>query len=138
MRPFAPPEWMTDNERQRFHELHPSRAPEDPAALRAVAVVNAGRWIAQCPRRYCYNAVRLEPGQRTFHCAAIDGCQLIAPVIWPPNAQEIWDELSRRPAPSTRNWAPAGHPQAISTGFPDGQTVRQLRVEANEHMSEEG
>jgi hypothetical protein len=99
----------------------------------AVAVVNSGRWIAECPREHCANAVRLEPKQTAFHCGGGDGCRLVAEVLWPPDADEIDDVLSRRPVPGTRNWAPAGHRQAIADGFPDGQSVSDLLDENRQY-----
>lgn len=80
--------------------------------------------------------MKLAMGQQMFHCGTDDGCQLVVPIEWPANAQEIWDELQRRPVPGTRNWAPAGHPQAVATGHPDGQSVDELRAEADRHLSE--
>lgn len=92
----------------------------------AIAVVNGGNWIAECPREHCGNALRLEPKQTLFHCAGEGGCQLIAEIVWPPDADDIWAALLHRPVPRTRNWAPAGHRQAIVDGFPDGQSVADL------------
>lgn len=99
----------------------------------AVAYVNYGRWCADCPRPHCANAVKLEPHQATFHCGGPDGCQLMAEIEWPVDADEIWEALAERPVPATRNWAPVGHRQALVTGFPSGQTVAQLRDETHEH-----
>jgi hypothetical protein len=58
---------------------------------------------------------------------------MVAEVRWPANADAIWETLAMRPVPATRNWAPAGHRQAIVCGVPDGQTVEQLRAEQAEH-----
>lgn len=99
----------------------------------AVAVVNRGRWIAECTREHCNNAIALEPKQSAFHCGGIDGCQLVVEVLWPSGADEIWAALLQRPVPGTRNWAPAGHRQAVIDGFPDGQTVAELLAENAEH-----
>lgn len=98
----------------------------------AQAYVNHGRWVADCPYQYCGNAVALEPKQTTFHC--MGGCQLITELRWPPDAEDITEALAARPFPLTRNWAPAGHRQAIATGFPDGQTVVDLVAETREHL----
>jgi hypothetical protein len=102
--------------------------------LAAQAYCNHGRWVADCPRQYCGNAVALEPKQSTFHCAApVGGCQLLAEVEWPPNIDEIQEALQQRPVPGTRNWAPAGHWQAIACHVPKGQTVADLIAENNEY-----
>lgn len=101
--------------------------------LMAVAYVNFGRWVADCPRQYCGNAVALEPKQVTFHCGSVGGCKLLAEVVWPVDADEIWEALSMRPVPGTRNWAPAGHRQAIACRVPDGQTVADLIAENYEY-----
>lgn len=96
----------------------------------ALAHVNAGRWIALCPREYCGNAERLKPGQTTFHCS---NCHLIAPVDWPADAEDIEDALSVRPVPQTRNWYPRGHPLAVRSNTPHGESVADLLAENEAH-----
>ncbi|KAF2774704.1 hypothetical protein [Streptomyces sp. OM5714] len=102
---------------------------------RARARVNHGRWIADCPRRYCANAVKLTPGQATFHCAGEGGCQQVAHVEWPADPDGIWQSLLERPVPSTRNWYPPGHVEAVRLGIPCGQTPAELRAEQHEYES---
>lgn len=104
----------------------------------AYAYCNIGRWIADCPRVHCSNAIALDPQQESFHCGGQDGCQIIAPVVWPADIDEITAALMERPVPATRNWAPAGHWQATVTGFPVGQTAAELRAETVEHAETEG
>lgn len=104
---------------------------------RARARVNHGRWIADCPRRYCANATRLQPGQATFHCGGEGGCQTVAPIEWPADADGIWAVLLERPVPGTRNWYPDGHTEALRMGLPHGQTVAELRDEAARYEAEE-
>lgn len=99
----------------------------------ARAYVNLGRWVADCPRPHCGGAMQLEPRQTVFHCGGLDGCQVISEVVWPPDADEIWSVLAARPVPATRNWAPAGHRQALACHVPDGQTVADLLDENREH-----
>jgi hypothetical protein len=103
--------------------------------MQAVAYVNCGRWVADCPRPHCNNAIALtsQPRQTMYHCAGEDGCHVIAEVNWPNDADEIWDALQQRPVPATRNWAPAGHRQAVACGVPDGQTVSDLHAETKAH-----
>jgi hypothetical protein len=103
----------------------------------ARARVNHGRWIADCPRRYCANAIRLQPRQGTFHCAGEGGCQMVAPIEWPANADDIWSVLLERPVPSTRNWYPDGHVEALRLGLPHGQSAAELREETTLYMGEE-
>lgn len=98
--------------------------------LMAQAYINHDRWVADCPRKYCTNAVQLEPRQTTFHCEG--GCNLVTPIEWPADADELWEALQQRPVPATRNWAPPGHRQALVTGFPEGQTVDDLIAETHE------
>lgn len=100
---------------------------------RARARVNHGRWIADCPRPYCTNALRLDPGQGTFHCAGEGGCQLVAEVEWPADAAGIWGALAERPVPGTRNWYPSGHAEAVQLGLPHGQSPAALRDETREY-----
>jgi hypothetical protein len=107
-------------------EACPCRPPGTPA----YAYVNHGRWIADCTRRHCANAESLSPKQTMLHCS---NCRLLAEVVWPPDPDAITDALAVRPVPQTRNWAPAGHRQALATRHPDGQTVADLIAETHEH-----
>lgn len=102
----------------------------------ARARVNHGRWIADCPRRYCANAIRLQPRQAAFHCSGEGGCQMVAPIEWPANADGIWSVLLERPVPSTRNWYPDGHVEAVRLGLPHGQSITALREETALYMGE--
>lgn len=97
---------------------------------KARAYVNFGRWIAECPYD-CGSARKLDPGETMFQCTE---CFTISSVDWPDNAQDIWDALSERPIPRTRNWFPSGHDLAVRSGCEHGQTVAQLRAEAAEHL----
>lgn len=100
----------------------------------AVAYVNHGRWVADCPRRYCNSAMALDPLQVLFRCEG--GCGLAVEITWPEQAADIFLALDLRPVPATRNWAPAGHRQAVSTGFPDGQSLQDLYAETATHAAE--
>lgn len=107
--------------------------------MRAQAYVNQGQWVADCPAG-CGNAMRLRPRQTTFFCGLLSGgvleagCGARSDLEWPRDAVWIWDALLRRPAPYTRNWAPAGHRQAVVTGFPEGQSVADLIAETHAYM----
>lgn len=94
------------------------------------AYVNHGRWIADCSREFCNNAMRLEPRQASFSCV---NCGLDAAVVWPADADEIWEVLGMRPVPETRNWFPEGHDLAVRAGCPHGQTPADLLAENEEH-----
>jgi hypothetical protein len=107
--------------------------PHSQIQGRALAHVNWGRWIAHCPRVDCKSASALDPHQGVFCC---QDCLAVALVVWPDNADEIWDELERRPVRRTRNWFPAGHPWAEAAGQPTGQTVQDLADEFAEHAQE--
>lgn len=100
---------------------------------RARARVNHGRWIADCPRPYCANAMRLTPGQAAFHCGGEGGCRMVAEVEWPADAVGIWAALEERPVPGTRNWYPPGHAEAVLLSLPHGQSADDLRAETREY-----
>lgn len=100
----------------------------------AQAYVNFGRWIADCPLG-CGNAAALEPNQTAFYCNPPGGCGHMGELIWPSNAQEIWEALNERPMPKTRNWFPQDHPLAIRANCPHGQSVKELRDETQENVA---
>lgn len=99
----------------------------------AIAYVNHGRWVADCPRKFCGNAFALEPRQPLYQCMGQGGCGMVAMLTWPADAQEIWDALQKRPVPTTRNWYPHGHPVAEQCGLPTGQTAKELLDEQEVH-----
>jgi hypothetical protein len=101
---------------------------------RARARVNHGRWIADCPRPHCTNAMSLQLGQTAFHCAGEGGCHMVAEVEWPAEAAGIWQALLERPVPGTRNWYPRGHAEALRLGLPHGESAAELRDETLAHM----
>lgn len=94
------------------------------------AYVNHGRWVADCNRPYCNNAMALDPHQIGFGCA---NCGMLADIVWPDNADDIWEALALRPVPQTRNWFPKDHRLAIIAGCPHGQTVKELLAEGRAH-----
>ena len=96
----------------------------------ARAYVNYGRWVADCPVE-CGCALELKPRQMTFACVE---CHTVTQVEWPDNPDEIWEALSERPAPRTRNWYPKDHDLALRANLPHGQTVQDLRDETVAHM----
>lgn len=102
----------------------------------ARARVNHGRWIADCPRPHCTNAMELKPQQATFHCGGAGGCQMVAPVEWPDDPDGIWGALLERPVPGTRHWYPAGHREAVQLGLPHGQSPSDLLDETRQHEGE--
>lgn len=96
----------------------------------ARAYVNYGRWVADCPVD-CGCALALQPGQAIFSCVE---CHTVTQIDWPGNPDEIWEALSKRPAPRTRNWYPEGHDLAVRANVPHGQTVKELEDETAEHL----
>jgi hypothetical protein len=92
----------------------------------AVARVNQGRWIADCPTAACGGAefVSLSEQHGFFCCecrnAATDN--VCIPVVLPDEKTigQVAAYLCARPAPATRNW----HPD---------EPVKQLQQENREH-----
>lgn len=79
----------------------------------AMAYMNWGRWVADCPREECPNAEHFGAAPVTGHvggltdCAFRCGfCTLECPALWPPDRALIETILGERPVPSTRNWRP--------------------------------
>lgn len=96
-----------------------ARVRVDTAASPAVAYVNDGRWVADCPSPYCNAAMIVEPGQ-AYMCAECFNKDIGGAwrrVVWPEDAEEIDAELARRPDRRNQNWCP-------------GETLQMLRAEA--------
>lgn len=73
----------------------------------AYAEVQAGMWIARCPRRDCWNAVALILGDPVMVCHGDrHACGAESPIVWPRDPEAIAALLRMRPAPLTQNWLP--------------------------------
>jgi hypothetical protein len=70
----------------------------------AYAYANYGRWVVDCPRPWCTNAMQVRRGQTQFACLGPDSCEWTAPIVWPPDPDAIEAILAVRPANSVRNW----------------------------------
>jgi hypothetical protein len=68
------------------------------------AYANHGRWVVDCPRRWCTNAMQVWRGQSMFECLGRDSCGWTAPIVWPPDPDAIEAILAVRPANPVRNW----------------------------------
>lgn len=89
-------------------------------AYTAYAEANHGRWVADCPRPYCTNAMQLERGQTEFLCGGAGSCGILTPIQWPADPDAIEALLLMRPAVATRNWK-------------SGEPLRQLLEENVTH-----
>jgi hypothetical protein len=94
----------------------------------ALAYVNWGRWVVDCPQPGCADAREVRPPQMEDVCAS--GHPFT--IVMPTNAATITAELGTRARERDRNWYPAGHERAEVAGQPTGQTVTQLRTESGE------
>lgn len=90
----------------------------------AAAYFNWGRWVVDCPG--CSDAREVHPGETATACFV--GHQFA--VDWPPGdaAARVSAELAGRDE-RHRSWFPTGHPLAVATGQPHGQSVADLRAE---------
>jgi hypothetical protein len=82
----------------------------------AVAYVNHGRWVVDCPTPYCNEAHLAGP-------VTCDGCSQTYSSRFPADAALIDAVLSRRVVVETRNWLP-------------GETVQDLEAENEAHRHE--
>lgn len=101
-------------------------------AEQALACVNWGRWLAECPGG-CGSAEPLEPGQSIFRCS---NCKHITQVTWPDDPAGIWRALGMRVLKHRRNWYPKGHQLAVMAGLPHGQSVADLMAETAAHETD--
>lgn len=94
----------------------------DPTAPPALAYVNHGRWVADCPSEGCAGATSIMPGAG-FLCAECLNAEVghrYRPVAWPAERAAVEDALCCRRLPQTANWRP-------------GETVRALEDENVRH-----
>lgn len=105
--------------------LPPLPADDRPiAGVAALAYVNAGRWVAECPFPGCRSAQVVAESDRRWLCpeCANGGTNRWARVTWPSDSHRarVERELAPRP-PLNTNWTP-------------GETVRQLAADNAAHL----
>lgn len=79
----------------------------DTAAKPAVAYVNQGRWVADCPQRGCGGAlalVRRAVGFLCGNCLNVGVGHRYRPLMWPRERDEIEDVMAVRLLPEESNW----------------------------------
>lgn len=93
--------------------------PESPDlnAPQAVAYVNHGRWVADCPSPHCKNAMVLLPGA-PFLCAVCLNADIgyqYRLIAWPEGRGAIEMLLAERNIPETQNWYPGEPIEQLAT-----------------------
>lgn len=115
-RPGRPRGWRLA---ERGLELRNVKGPREARgrALRpdpAVAYVNHGRWVADCPTPGCGGAMLVLRGGE-FLCGTCFNAEIggeYRPIEWPADPEAIEALLVVRPLPVHMNWAP-GEPLAV-------------------------
>lgn len=87
----------------------------------SIVYINWGRFIAECA---CGDAREVTPGQTSDTC--FNGHPLT--LVWPDGIESVVTALAGREE-RRRNWFPAGHPVAVATGQPNGETPAELADE---------
>ena len=80
----------------------------DESAAPAIAYVNHGRWVADCPTPACHSAMAITPGI-PFLCGGCLNAEVgyhYRPVEWPHDKGEREEILSARPLPESANARP--------------------------------
>lgn len=96
--------------------------------MKSQVYINWNRFVAECSADGCGDAREVQPGQVAESCVNGHRMQL----DWPKNAPQVMATLADRPNQRNRNWFPEGHPLALMTGQPHGQSVAELKAEAKE------
>jgi hypothetical protein len=108
---------------------------------KALAYLNHGRWVADCPEPGCTDArlvyeVNPQTGIPTGRRLTEDVCANGHPfeIVMPPAEFEaqVVAELANRPFDADRAWYPDGHMRAVLAGLPTGQSVADLARENDE------
>jgi len=82
--------------------------------MNAIAYMNWGRWVADCPSAECTNALLVTPGQTQWECLyttgpalypRTEGCGTTEVLVWPEDVEGIQASLAGLPD-SQQNWQP--------------------------------
>jgi hypothetical protein len=101
--------------------------------MESMTYINWGRFVADCADPACQDAVLVNPGQQSASC--VNGHTF--DVVWAPGIEAATAALEQRPEERRRNWFPAGHPLAVATGQPNGETPDELIAEQSAHEQQE-
>jgi hypothetical protein len=96
----------------------------------ALAYLNWGRWVVDCPQPGCTDARLVNPARLEDVCA--NGHPFTITMPPPAQAAAIVTEMAGRAREQDRSWYPAGHARAEMAGQPTGQTPEELRVETRD------
>lgn len=103
--------------------------------MKALAYLNHGRWVVDCPADGCTDAravYTVSDVQRNTEdtCARGHHFEIVMPDE--QTERQIVAAVSERPDDADRAWYPAGHARAIIHGLPTGQTVADLHEETRQ------
>lgn len=67
--------------------------------MAAIAYLNWGRWVADCPTPGCTNAAGVAPGRTTVTCVGAEGshCGYTYPLVWPSDPKSDYAGLAGLP-----------------------------------------
>jgi hypothetical protein len=88
----------------------------------SMVYINWGRFVAECG---CGDAREVHPGQTSETC--VNGHTLT--LVWSGDTAAAMTALSERVEERRRNWFPEGHPVAVATGQPNGESPTDLLAE---------
>lgn len=80
----------------------------EPASTHAF--ISWSRWVADCPKTGCTNALEVHPGQELFRCAPPTGCGGSGPIRWPGDPDAVMGALAGLPE-AQQSWHPRDEPQ---------------------------
>jgi hypothetical protein len=104
--------------------------------MKALAYLNYGRWVADCPQ--C-NDARLvyhpDTGERQSTDRCING-HLIEFEMPSPGAERALTEALDGRREATKTWHPPGHARAEAAGLPVGEPVQNVRARTEAEIAE--
>lgn len=95
----------------------------------ALAYLNWGRWVADCPEPGCQDARAVynpQTGQRQAQDLCVQGHPFLIEMPPPALEGQLVAAVADRANDADRSWYPKGHPRATLAGLPTGQTVKDL------------
>ena len=97
--------------------------------ITALAYLNWGRWVADCPEPGCQDARAVYhpvTGQRQTEDVCANGHHFV--IEMPPTSLEaqLVAAVEERANDADRSWYPKGHKRATLAGLPTGQSVKEL------------
>lgn len=112
--------------------------------MHAVAYIDWGRWVANCPAPPCSNALKIQQGQEQWECRyqisddppTYGGCGTRAPIDWPADPAAVMAPLLTL-SEADRHWHPDDDRRREAQEKEQAETDAAMQTLLREHEQQQ-